>query len=127
MAGPKHQARPTLSALMTSPLCFFNARELANQIRTRQIFAREVMQAHLDQIHRLNPRLNAIVSMLPDDTCLGLADEADRRVARGEAIGPLHGLPIAFKDLQPAAGFPWTRGSPIFKDDVATADSVLVE
>ena len=85
------------------------------------------MQAHLDQIHRLNPRLNAIVSMLPDDTCLALADEADRRVDRGDAIGPLHGLPIAFKDLQPAVGFPCTRGSPIFKDDVPAADSVLVE
>jgi len=85
------------------------------------------MQAHLDQIHRLNPRLNAIVSMLPDDTCLALADEADRGIARGDAIGPLHGLPIAFKDLQPAVGLPFTRGSTIFKDDYPAADSVLVK
>ena len=113
---------------MTSrEICFRSARELANQIRTRQISAREVMQAHLDQIHWLNPRLNAIVSMLPDEACLALADSADRCVARGEAIGPLHGLPIAFKDLQPAVGFPCTRGSSIFKDDHPVADSVLVE
>jgi amidase len=108
-------------------LCFVDARDLAHQIRSRQISAREVMQAHLDQIHRLNPRLNAIVSLLPDDTCLALADAADRALASGAAVGPLHGLPIAFKDLQPAVGFPWTRGSPIFKDDHPVADSVLVE
>jgi amidase len=108
-------------------LCFHSARELAHLIATRHVSAREVMQAHLDQIHRLNPRLNAIVSLLPDDECLALADAADRRVARRDEIGPLHGLPIAFKDLQPAVGFPFTRGSPIFKDDRPSADSVLVE
>ena len=112
---------------MSREICFCNARELAQQIRSRQISAREVMQAHLDQIHRLNPRLNAIVSLLPDDTCLALADAADRALANGAAVGPLHGLPIAFKDLQPAVGLPWTRGSPIFKDDHPSADSVLVE
>src|SRR5215510_9500254 len=108
-------------------LVFQSARELARLIHDRRISAREMMQAHLDQIHRLNPRLNAIVSKLPEDRCLALADEADRAVARGDAIGPLHGLPIAFKDLQPAVGFPFTRGSTIYKDDYPAADSVLVE
>src|SRR5215510_13621679 len=113
--------------MIPNDLCFRGARDLASVIRTREISAREVMQAHLDQIHRLNPRLNAIVSLLPDDECLALADDADRCVARGEEIGPLHGLPIAFKDLQPAVGFPFTRGSLIFKDDRPQVDSVLVE
>jgi amidase len=108
-------------------LVFENARELARLIHDRQLSAREVMQAHLDHIHRLNPRLNAIVSLLPDDSCLALADAADRCLERGEAVGALHGLPIAFKDLQPAVGFPCTRGSSIFKDDHPVADSVLVE
>ena len=108
-------------------LCFLSARELARLIHARQLSAREVMQAHLDQIHRLNPRLNAIVALLPEDECLAHADESDRRAARGEVLGPLHGLPIAFKDLQPATGFPFTRGSPIYKDDRPQADSVLVE
>jgi amidase len=85
------------------------------------------MAAHLAQIARLNPLLNAIVGKLPDERCLALADEADRRAAAGGALPPLHGLPIAFKDLQPAVGFPWTRGSPIFRDATADADSVLVE
>ena len=108
-------------------LCFLSAKELAYLIRARQVSTREVMQAHLDRIHRLNPRLNAIVAMLGDDECLARADECDRRAARDEALGPLHGLPIAFKDLQPATGFPFTRGSPIYKDDRPQADSVLVE
>lgn len=103
-----------------------SARELAHLIRTGQISAREVMQVHLDQISRVNPRVNAIVSKLPDDACLILADEADRRLSRGEAVGPLHGLPIAFKDNQPAVGFPWTRGSRIFAHDMPAADSVFV-
>src|SRR5262249_13506052 len=85
------------------------------------------MQAHLTAIATWNPLLNAIVAKLDDDRCLALADLADRRLAAGEPVGPLHGLPIAFKDLEPAIGFPWTRGSPIFRDDFPTEDSVLVE
>jgi len=100
---------------------------LAALIHTRQVSARDVMQAHLDRIARANPHVNAIVSKLPDEACLALADEADRRLARGEAVGPLHGLPIAFKDNQPAVGFPWTRGSRIFAHEMPSEDSVFVE
>jgi amidase len=107
-------------------MVFTSARELASLIHTRNISAREVMQGHLDQIDRVNPRVNAIVSKLPDEACLSLADEADRGLARGVAVGPLHGLPIAFKDNQPAIGFPWTRGSHIFAHDMPAADSVFV-
>jgi amidase len=107
-------------------LHFTSARELAALLRARQISAREVMQAHLDRIARLNPRLNAIVSKLPDEACLALADEADRQLARGQASGPLHGLPIAYKDNQPVKGFPWTRGSRIFARDVPVGESVFV-
>jgi amidase len=108
-------------------LCFAGARDLAGQIRRRQISAREVMAAFLSQINRLNPELNAIVSKLDDDACLRLADETDRTVARGDAVGPLHGLPTAFKELESAIGFPFTKGSPIFKDQTAAEDTVLVE
>lgn len=110
-----------------SELCFTSARALADLIHSRQVSAREVMAAHLDQINRLNPTLNAIVAKLPDEACLALADESDRRLARSEPLGPLHGLPIAFKDLQPAMGFPCTQGSPIFKNLMPVEDSVLVE
>ena len=91
-------------------LCFSSARELAAQIRSRQVSAREVMTAFLSQIHRCNPRLNAIVARLDDESCLALADAADRRLDRKEPCGPLHGLPIAFKDLEAAVGFPCTEG-----------------
>ena len=112
---------------MSTDICFASARTLAALVRSRRISAREVMSAYLEQIHRLNPTLNAIVAKLPDDECLRLADEADRRLARGDSVRPLHGLPIAFKDLQAAAGFPCTQGSPIFKDQIPAEDTVLVE
>ena len=108
-------------------LCFSSARELAERVRTRQVSAREVMAAFLSQIHRCNPQLNAIVALLDDQSCLALADEADRRLDRKEPCGPLHGLPIAFKDLEAAVGFPCTKGSPIFKDVMPAEDSVIVE
>ena len=112
---------------MSNDLCFIAARQLARLIRTREISAREVMAAHLEQIHRANPTLNAIVAKLSDEECLALADAADRRVASGEQVGALHGLPIAFKDLQAAVGFPYTQGSPIFKSVMPTEDTVLVQ
>src|SRR5829696_2175899 len=108
-------------------LCDRTAIELATLIRTRKVSAREVMAAHLARIRKVNPTINAIVAKLDDDACLALADAADARAARRETLGPLHGLPIAFKDLQPAVGFPYTRGSLIYRDARPTEDSVLVE
>lgn len=108
-------------------LCFAGARDLARQIRTRKVSAREVMTAFLAQIDRLNPHINAIVAKLDDDACLALADEADTALSNGGPIGPLHGLPTAIKDLEPAVGFPQCKGSPIHKHLMPDADSVLVE
>lgn len=108
-------------------ICFMSARQLTALVRERKLSAREAMGALLRQIARVNPKINAIVAKLDDEQCLGLADDADRRLARGEKVGPLHGVPFAFKDLDPAVGFPFTRGSPIFRDFMPTEDSVLVE
>jgi amidase len=110
-----------------SDLCFTSARELASFVRDGTVSARDVMSAHLEQIARVNPTVNAIVAKLDDDACMELAAEADRHLARGEEVGALHGLPIAFKDLEPAVGFPQTWGSPIFESFVPAEDSVLVE
>lgn len=85
------------------------------------------MAAHLARIEVLNPRLNAIVAALDGDRALALAAVADERLARGEPAGALHGLPFAFKDMQPAVGFPCTMGSRIFRAFAPAADSVLVE
>jgi amidase len=108
-------------------ICYLSLCELARLLRTRQLSAREVMKAHLEQIQRWNPRVNAIVAKLDDEACLAVADAADARAARGEPLGPLHGLPWAFKDLEAVVGFPCTRGSPIFRHDRPAFDSVLVE
>lgn len=108
-------------------LCFMSGRELARLIHARKLSAREVMLAHLRQIERVNPMVNAIVAKLDDAQCLALADAADRSIANGDKVGPLHGLPFAFKDTEAAIGFPFTRGSPIFRNDMPTEDTVLVE
>ena len=108
-------------------LYYLGARELARMLRARQVSAREVMRAHLDRINALNPTINAIVAKLDDERCLALADEADARRARGDNVGPLHGLPFAFKDIQDAVGFPNTCGSPIYAHHMPTADSVFVD
>ena len=107
-------------------IVFSSARTLARQIRDRERSAREIMDAHLDQIARINPTVNAIVSMLDPEQALALAEEADRKIGDGEP-GILHGLPIAFKDVESAIGFPNTLGSPIYRDNYPTADSVIVE
>jgi len=108
-------------------LCFWSARELAGRLRIGELSAREVMQEFLAQIARVNPTVNAIVAKLDDDACMTLAAEADQHLAGGDDVGPLHGLPIAFKDLEPAVGFPQTWGSPIFERFMPSEDSVIVE
>jgi amidase len=126
----ERDAQSSLLPGTTSPpgdLCFATAGELAGLIRSRKVSAREVMVAHLERINKVNPRVNAIVAKLPDEKCLELADAADQSIARKDAVGVLHGLPIAFKDLQAAVGFPWTRGSPIYKNAMPEQDSLLVE
>ena len=110
-----------------SDLCFAGAADLARMIRERTISSREVMSAFLAQIARVNPRINAIVAKLGDERCLALAEEADRKLAQGDKVGPLHGLPIAIKDLDPAVGFPFTSGTPIFKDRMPAEDNIVVE
>ncbi len=111
---------------MSGDVRFVGGQELAARIRTRQVSAREVMAEHLERINARNPTLNAIVARLDDEQCLALADEADRKLASGAAVGPLHGLPWAFKDLEDAVGFPNTSGSQIFKDRRPMQDSALV-
>jgi amidase len=108
-------------------LCFMTARDLVKLIHERKVSAREVMVAHLERIGRVNPKINAIVAKLDDAECIALADDADRRMARRERVGPLHGLPWAFKDLEAAVGFPCTLGSPIYRDLMPREDTVLVE
>ena len=111
---------------MTDPIHYLTARELARLIRERELSAREVMEAHLRRIDATNPASNAIVTLVADQA-LAEADEADARVARGDPLGPLHGLPIAVKDLHATRGIRTTQGSPIHADDVPDQDELIVE
>ena len=103
------------------------ATELARLIARREVSAVEVMRAHLDRIAAENPRLNAIVTLLPGDALLAEAEKADRSVAAGDRLGPLHGLPVAHKDLTLTRGIRTTFGSPIFADFVPDEDALIVE
>jgi amidase len=107
-------------------LCFRTATDLAAAIRRREISARETVSAHIDQIERVNPQVNAVVSLVAEQA-LAEAAEADARLAAGEEVGPLHGLPVAHKDLHDTAGIRTTYGSPIFADRVPDRDHLVVE
>lgn len=106
-------------------VCFLDAVELAALLRTKQLSAREVMAAHLEQIARVNPSVNAIVTFVADQAMAGAAS-ADEALVRGQPAGPLHGLPLAHKDLFATKGIRTTLGSPIYRDDVPTADAAIV-
>jgi amidase len=107
-------------------ICQLSAVELARLIRTTELSAREVVAAHLAQIERVNPGLNAIVTLVAD-RAMDRARLADEDLANDREIGPLHGLPIAHKDLQPTNGIRTTFGSPIYRDFVPAEDSLLVD
>jgi amidase len=124
MAHVESQARP---AAITSSLVMMDARALADAIRAREVSCLEVMTAYLDHIEQINPQVNAIVALRDRAALLAEAREKDAQLARGEATGPLHGLPFAVKDLVPVKGMRTTSGSLVLKDFVPAADSVMVE
>ncbi len=97
--------------------------ELAARLARKQVSAREVMTAHLARIERVNPKINAIVTLVADQAMANAA-KADETIARGGPVGPLHGLPVAHKDLVDTAGIRTTRGSPFFRDHVPTRDAL---
>ena len=104
-------------------LCFTPARKLARMIRSRKVSATELTRAFIAQIERVNPKVNAIVTFLPEEA-IKAAKAMDRRKSHQ---GILAGLPIAFKDLVPAKGIRTTFGSPIFEHNVPQEDHALVE
>ncbi|WP_121255359.1 amidase [Nocardioides ferulae] len=102
------------------------AREMLAALLGRRISARELLELHLARIAERNPELTAIVSLDEERARAGAA-EADQRLASGSPVGPLHGLPFAFKDTHAVAGWRTTFGSPLFADHVPDADELLVE
>ena len=110
---------------MTDNLSRKTATELATLIATRQVSPVEVLDAHLATIARVNPALNAIVTLVAD-AARARAEEAEAAVKRGDTLGALHGLPVAIKDVTPTAGIRTTFGSKLFKDHVPTEDAEAV-
>ena len=124
--GQSGMAQPEAD-VSTAPndLCFTPAIQLAAMIRAKKVSAREVMQAHLAQIERVNPAVNAIVTLVAD-RAMADAAAADEELARGTPRGPLHGLPVAHKDLIPTKGIRTTQGSPFYRDFVPDADAPII-
>jgi Asp-tRNA(Asn)/Glu-tRNA(Gln) amidotransferase A subunit family amidase len=109
---------------MHEDICYLDATELSAQIRAKTISPVEVVQAHLERIDAINPKLNAIVTMIQDAQERARAAEA--AVMRGDHLGPLHGVPFTIKDCVDTAGIRTTRGSRLFAHYVPAADATVV-
>jgi amidase len=110
----------------SSALVRMSALDLSRAIRSRSVSCVEVMNAYLDHIEELNPRVNAIVSLQPRDGLLRQARERDAQLVQGQYLGWMHGFPHAVKDLEPTKGIRTTFGSSLL-DGVPDEDSILVE
>jgi amidase len=106
-------------------LCEMQATELVALMVANATSSVEVMTSHLDRIERVNPRMNAIVTLVADQA-LESARQADATRRSGGRLGPLHGLPIGIKDLVDTAGIRTTYGSPIYADNVPVEDASTV-
>jgi aspartyl-tRNA(Asn)/glutamyl-tRNA(Gln) amidotransferase subunit A len=108
-----------------NPIYYQDAAALAALIQSRQLSSREVVQAHLDRIRAVNPPINAVVTLMAEDA-LNSADVADKAVADGTALGPLHGVPFSIKDSLDTAGVLTQRGSKLFAGNIPERDATAV-
>jgi amidase len=105
---------------------WMSAPEMARLIRTKKLSAREALAEHLKQIERVNPKVNAIVTLVAEMAAKNAA-KADEMQAHRAKLGPLHGLPAAHKDLRETRGIRTTFGSPLYRDYVPTDNDLVVE
>ncbi len=112
--------------MVDNELAFAPTYELAELIASKQVSPVEVTQLYFDRIEKLDSRLNSYLTLTKDEA-LDAAGAAEQAVARGDALGPLHGVPIGIKDLQMTRGIRTTGGSLAYKDRVPDADSAVVE
>ena len=110
---------------MTDDLWRLDATELARLIRLGRVSSRAATQSCLSRLHAVNPAINAVVRVLEEEA-LAAADAADAARARGDALGPLHGVPVTVKANTDQAGCPTDNGVVAFRDAIATEDSPVV-
>jgi aspartyl-tRNA(Asn)/glutamyl-tRNA(Gln) amidotransferase subunit A len=122
---PRAEPKTGPSTMPDDQLAFMPATELAAAILARHLSPVEVTRAALDRINRSQPTLNAFITVAEAEA-MARAHEAEAKLMRGDAVGPLHGVPIAVKDLIPTEGIRTTWGSLIFRDHVPDADAVVV-
>ena len=101
---------------------YSTARETASMIASGQVSSRELLEAALARIGRLDGSVNAVVA-LDSDRALQAADAADQSVSRGEELGPLHGVPITIKDSFQTEGLVTTSGAPELREFVPERDA----
>jgi amidase len=125
--APLQPGNSNAGAGSSSDMCFMRAVDLLDLVHKKKLSAREVMQAHLKQIEHVNSKVNAIVTLVPEEQLMAQALAADEALAKGKWLGPLHGLPVGVKDLHEAKGIRTTYGSPLHKDYVPDFDCLLVQ
>ncbi|MFD5397496.1 amidase [Streptomyces sp. NPDC127097] len=111
--------------MTSTDICFLDATDLAARIRTRELSPLEVVQAHLDRIEEINPKLNAVVTVTAEQA-LDAAKAAQEAVLHDRPLGPLHGVPFTIKDSLDSAGVRTMRGSRLFADHVPDRDATTV-
>ena len=111
---------------LDTEFAFAPATELRDLIADKQISSRELTELYLSRIEALDPQLNAFITVT-DDIALEHAAKADEATAKGESLGPLHGLPVSIKDLQMTKGVRTTGGSLAYKDRIPDANAACVQ
>ena len=107
-------------------LCFFTLHELSEHIRKRALSPVEVVNAHLERCERLNPALNAFVTLVPEKA-MASAKQAEQEIAARNYLGPLHGIPVGLKDIFDTEGIRTTHGSSFYRDHVPEEDAASVK
>ena len=107
-------------------LCFLSAGEMAAAVKKKKISPVEVADAILDRIEKINPKVNAYCTVVPE-MAREAAKKAEAEVMRGEKVGPLHGVTVSIKDLTLTAGIRTTWGSKIYEHFVPQEDALIVQ
>lgn len=111
---------------MDQNILLMDGTELAAKIKDKEISPVEVLNAFLEQIDRVNPKVNAFCLVLHEEA-MAQAMKAEQDIMAGKAVGPLHGVPIAIKDLTPTKGVRTTFGSRAYSENIPTSDAIIVE